>query len=417
VRPALAIDPPAWMTAPATKAVLDALTAQGATVRFVGGCVRNTLLEVPTGDIDLATDSQPDQVMALLEGAGIKAVPTGIEHGTVTAVSDGQPFEVTTLRRDVETDGRRAVVAYTDDWEVDAARRDFTINALYADADGTIYDPESGLPDIKAGRLRFVGEPEARIDEDALRILRFFRFFAHYGRTQPDEASLSACAALAERIRGLSGERVAHEMLRLLEARDALSALSMMAAAGVLQQVLPEATRLDALAVLQEIEASADLDRDPILRLAAILAGSGEDGAKVAADVAERLRMSGADRRRLTGLLAPPMTIEADASAEDMHVALYRVGRAAFADLVWLAWSRAGPSASFMPHIETAASWEIPRFPLSGSDVKDLGVAEGPGVGNLLHEVEAWWIAGDFAADRRACLRKLRDLERQAAAS
>lgn len=417
MKPAVAIDPPDWMTAPSTEAVIAALQAEGATVRFVGGCVRNALLEQDVRDIDLATPDSPEQVTVLLEAAGIKAVPTGIGHGTITAVHDGNHFEVTTLRRDVETDGRHAVVEFTDDWEADAARRDFTINALYADANGTVYDPADGLPDLKAGRLRFVGDPKQRIEEDALRVLRFFRLFAHYGRTQPDADSLAACADMAESVRSLSAERVTGELFRLLSAPDALAALTMMASAGVLQQILPEATQLETLAILQEIETSAALEPDPLLRLAAIVGGTPDKGADIAAGIADRLRMSGAERRRLALLLAPPVVVHPGMSDQDMHVALYQVGRSAFADLVWLAWSRAGPGTSFMNHVKVAAAWDIPSFPLSGDDVKDLGVGEGPDVGELLQDVEVWWMSGDFAADRRACLRKLRDLERQRAAS
>jgi poly(A) polymerase len=413
MKPILAIDPPDWMTAPATAAVVGALGAEGATVRFVGGCVRNALLGEAAKDIDLASPDPPDTVIGLLEAAGIKAIPTGLDHGTITAVAGDCHFEITTLRRDVETDGRRAVVQYTDDWEADAARRDFTINAFYADPDGTIYDPADGIDDLKAGRLRFVGDPRQRIEEDALRVLRFFRFFAYYGRTQPDEDSLAACAEMAERVRALSAERIAGELLRLLAARDALTALSMMAAAGVLQEVLPEATRIETLAVLQQIEMSADMEPDPFLRMAAILDVDPERGQRVAGAIADRLRLSGVERRRLAGLLAPPVPLSPEMSEHEMHVALYHVGRSAFADLVWIAWSRQGAAVSFMPHVQMAASWEIPKFPLRGDDVKDLGVGEGPQIGNLLHEVEAWWIETDFAADRRACLRKLRDLERR----
>jgi poly(A) polymerase len=415
MKPAIGIDPPAWMTATGTEAVFEALAVDGAIIRFVGGCVRDVLLDVPVKDVDLATADTPERTMALLEAAGIKAIPTGIDHGTITAIAGDQHFEITTLRRDVETDGRWAVVEYTDDWEADAARRDFTFNALYADQDGTVYDPTDGLPDLKAGRLRFVGEPEQRIEEDGLRILRFFRFFAYYGRSQPDMDSLAACENLADRVDPLSAERVAHEMLRLLAAPDPLGALSMMAAAGVLQRVLPEATRMEPLPVLREIESSAELGPDALLRLAAMLPDDAKTGAAAATSIADRLRLSNADRRRLTSLVAPPVILTPEMSAQEMHVGLYGLGRSAFADLVWLTWSRLGVAASFMPHIEMAANWDIPKFALGGDDVKELGVSQGPAVGDLLQEVEAWWIAGDFAADRRACLRKLRDLERQAA--
>ena len=415
MKPAIAIDPPAWMTAPETTAVLDALTAEGATVRFVGGCVRDALLERDVKDVDIATSDAPDRTISLLEAAGVKAIPTGIDHGTITAVTDSRHFEVTTLRRDVETDGRWAVVEYTDDWEADAARRDFTINALYADPDGTVYDPVDGLSDLKAGRLRFVGEPAQRIEEDALRILRFFRFFAYYGRSQPDTASLTACEAMADQVESLSAERVAHEVLRLLAAADPLGALSMMGAAGVLQRVLPEATRLEPLQMLREIESSADLAPDALLRMAAMVSDD-EKAAKAAVmSIADRLRLSNVDRRRLDRLLAPPVMVTPEMSTQDMHVALYGLGRTAFADLVWLTWSRLGVAVSFMAHIEMAATWDIPTFPMGGDDVKDLGVSQGPEIGDLLQEVEAWWIAGDFSADRQACIRKLRDLERKAA--
>jgi poly(A) polymerase len=415
MKPAIGIDPPPWMTAPGTDAVFNALTVDGATIRFVGGCVRDAVLDVPVKDIDLATPDTPERTMALLEAAGIKAIPTGIDHGTITAVAGDRHFEITTLRRDVETDGRWAVVEYTDDWEADAARRDFTINALYADQDGTVYDPVDGLPDLKAGRLRFVGEPEQRIEEDGLRVLRFFRFFAYYGRSQPDMATLAACENLADRVDPLSPERIAHEMLRLLAAPDPLGSLSMMAAAGVLQRVLPEATRMEPLPVLREIESSAELGPDALLRLAAMLPDDAAAGGAAASSIADRLRLSNADRRRLTSLVAPPVTLTPEMSEQEMHVGLYGLGRTAFADLVWLTWSRLGAAVSFMPHVEMAAAWDIPKFSLGGDDVKELGVSQGPAVGDLLQEVEAWWIAGDFAADRRACLRKLRDLERQAA--
>ena len=414
MKPAIAIDPPAWITAPETKSVLDALTADGATVRFVGGCVRDALLDRPVKDVDLATSDGPDRTVELLEAHGIKAIPTGIDHGTITAVTD-RHFEITTLRKDVETDGRRAVVEYTNDWAADAARRDFTINALYADPDGTVYDPVEGLSDLKAGRLRFVGEPAQRIEEDSLRILRFFRFFAYYGRTQPDTASLAACEEMADRVVSLSAERVAHEMLRLLAAPDPLGALSMMGAAGVLQRVLPEATRLEPLHMLRELESSAELDPDALLRMAAMVSEDDKAGEVAATTIADRLRLSNADRRRLSRLLAPPVMIKPEMSDHEMRVALYGLGPSTFADLIWLTWARLGVAVSFMPHIQLAATWDIPSFPLSGDDVKELGISEGPEIGDLLAEVETWWIAGDFSADRRACLRKLRDLERQAA--
>ncbi|MDQ2861931.1 MAG: CCA tRNA nucleotidyltransferase, partial [Pseudomonadota bacterium] len=245
------------MAHPDTAEVMDALARAGgeACARFVGGCVRNTLIEAPVGDIDIATTLTPDAVTVALKAAALKAVPTGAAHGTITAVAHGRPFEITTLRRDIETDGRHAKVAFTDDWAEDAARRDFRLNALYADRQGRLYDPTGeGVADARAGRIVFVGDPRARIAEDALRILRFFRFLAWYGRGEADSASLAACADMREAVTGLSAERVAKELLTLLAAEDPRAAVRLMAETGVLGLVLPEATGLARFEALVAIE-------------------------------------------------------------------------------------------------------------------------------------------------------------------
>ncbi|MDX1426079.1 MAG: CCA tRNA nucleotidyltransferase, partial [Kiloniellales bacterium] len=274
MEPAGKIAPQDWMTAPATRAVLAALGAEGAVPRFVGGCVRDAVVARPVTDVDIATPDPPQRVIALIERAGLKAVPTGLAHGTVTAVADGRPFEVTSLRVDVETYGRHAKVAFTDDWQADAARRDLTINALSCDPDGRIYDYFGGLADLRAGRVRFVGEPRARIREDYLRLLRFFRFHAHYGRGAPDPEGLAAAGELAPEATHLSGERVRAELLRLLAAPDPAPVVAVMAAAGVLRAFLPEAgpgpDGAAALAALGELP-GATAEPDPLLRLAALL--------------------------------------------------------------------------------------------------------------------------------------------------
>ena len=262
------IEPRRWMTCKSTTAVLAALAAAGAPARFVGGCVRDSLLDRPVQDVDIATPTPPDEVIWLLTEASIKAVATGLAHGTVTAVIGRAHFEITTLRRDVETDGRRAKVAFTKDWAADAARRDFTINALYLDPDGAIYDPTGGLADLRAGRVRFVGDAAARIREDYLRILRFFRFHAHYGRGEVDRAGLEACRALAAGVASLSGERLQGELLRLLGAADPTPVLRLMAAEGILAHILPEAIRIERLAGLIEVDRAVD----PLRRLAALVA-------------------------------------------------------------------------------------------------------------------------------------------------
>ena len=269
------IEPQPWMTAPETRAVIAALTAEGAEVRFVGGCVRDALAGHPVKDIDLATPDRPEKVLALLEAAGLKAVPTGLDHGTVTAISGHRPFEITTLRRDVQTDGRRAVVAFTDDWEADAARRDLTFNALSCSPDGRLFDFFGGYDDLLAGRVRFVGDPRARIREDYLRLLRFFRFQAHYGRLPPDPEILAVARELVPELAGLSGERIRAELLRLLEAPDPLPVLEIMIADRILESILPEIAGTAVLAGLLTLDLPEAAD--PVLRLGALLAPGAEE--------------------------------------------------------------------------------------------------------------------------------------------
>jgi poly(A) polymerase len=418
------IEPQAWMTAPETRAVIAALTAEGAEVRFVGGCVRDALAGRPVKDVDLATPDRPERVMALIEAAGLKAVPTGLDHGTVTAVSGHRPYEITTLRRDVETDGRRARVAFTDDWEADAARRDLTFNALSCSPDGRLYDPFGGRADLAAGRVRFVGDPRARIREDYLRLLRFFRFQAHYGRLPPDPAILAVARELAPRLAGLSGERIRAELLRLLEAPEPLPVLETMIGDGILEPILPEIAGTAVLASLLQLDLPEAAD--PVLRLGALLL----PGAEEARRVAQRLRLSNAEAAELL-MLGEPEAVLGEAAAvlirgrddpavrHALSIALYRHGperfRAALtigcarllaADPTGRAMALAGLAAAFA----VADAWRPRRFPLAGRDVLALGYSAGPDVGSLLRAVEDWWIAEDFAPDRAACLERLRTL-------
>ena len=418
MQPSDRLDPQPWMTAPETVAVMAALSAAGGEARFVGGCVRDALLGRKVSDIDIATHEPPERVMNLLSRAGIKAIPTGIKHGTVTAVVGTRHFEITTLRRDVETYGRHAKVEYTDDWRADAARRDFTMNALFCGADGTLYDPFGGLADLRTQRVRFVGDPEARIREDVLRLLRFFRFHAHYGRPPPDAAALAACRALASLLPTLSGERICGETLKLLAARQPADVIELMQEDGILAHVLPEATRVDRLRALIAIEGAAPRDlvprADPIRRLAALLAGS-EAGALA---VATRLRFSNAERDRLIGLAGDPEP-SPDLDAPARRRLIYRLGPARFRDRALLAWAASVADGAAMDRrvteawidvLRSGADWAAPRFPLKGRDAVRLGVPPGPSVGRLMATLEDWWIAGDFAADRAACLAKLAEL-------
>jgi poly(A) polymerase len=403
-----------WIAAASTRAVIAALEAKGGPgcARFVGGCVRDTLLarDGPDLDIDIATRLTPPEVIAALQAAGLKAVPTGVEHGTVTAVAQGRPFEITTLRRDVETDGRRAVVAFTQDWAEDAARRDFRLNALYADPDGRLHDPTGGgVDDAQAGRIVFVGEPSMRIVEDYLRILRFFRFYAAYGQGAPDAAGLAACAQHRQGLLGLSGERTAKELLKLLSPPDPRAAVAAMTETGVLGVLLEGAGDVARLSGLIEIEGDAPAPEhapDPVLRLAALLP---DDRAGVLAATG-RLRLANATRDRLLAACSDGGAITADLSPKAARAAIYRLGRATFTDRVKLGWARAPSqaSAAWAALLTLAQSWTPPPFPLNGGDIKALGVSEGPKVGALRAALEAWWIAQDFAPDRAAALAELR---------
>ncbi len=392
------LPPQDWMMAGETRAVMTALEAAGGPgcARFVGGCIRNALMEKPVDDVDIATTLHPDAVIAALTAAGLKSVPTGLDHGTVTAIAAGKPFEVTTLRRDVTTDGRNATVAFTDDWAEDAARRDFRFNALYADLEGQVFDPVGeGVADALAGRVVFVGDPETRIREDYLRILRFFRFFAWYGRGEPDAAALAACATLKDGMERLSAERISKELLKLLDAADPRPAVALMAQSGVLEQVAPLAqdlARLDAL-VAQE-------GSDGLLRLAALLPDDG-NAARV---IAENLRLSGAQRARLIAALSPGTPLSATMSDVEARRMLYDIGPQTFADRLRL-------SGRVSPRLLTlAAAWKKPVLPAGGEDVAALGVPKGPMVGEVLRQVEAWWRENDFPLERRKVLKRLTEV-------
>jgi poly(A) polymerase len=396
-----------WMSAPPTRAVITALEAKGGPgcARFVGGCVRNVLVGRAIDDIDIATILTPEEVMAALTDAGVRYVPTGVEHGTVTAVAGGRPYEVTTLRRDVETDGRRAVVAYTTDWNEDAERRDFRLNALYMDAEGLIYDlTGAGVEDALAGRIIFVGDPETRIREDYLRILRFFRFRAWFGRGEPDAAGLEACAALKAGLERLSAERVSKELLKLLAAEDPRQAMGEMAGAGALAVILPEARPLARLDALVEIGRGLG-EADAELRLAALLPGDPE----AAGAAAQRLRLSNAQRERLEAAVPPDADIGVSMSDAKARRRLYVLGTRAFEDRLLLAWAeRGGEGDAWRGLLQLARTWERPKFPLTGHDAAAAGLKPGPEVGQALRRVESYWIDHDFQPSREALLEQLR---------
>ena len=349
--------------------------------RYVGGCVRDTLLGLAVADIDIATRHEPAAVVALLEAAGIRVVPTGIAHGTVTAILPGGPVEVTTLRRDVSTDGRHAIVAFAQDWRDDAGRRDFTMNALYADpASGEVFDWFGGLTDLVARRVRFIGDPLQRIAEDHLRILRFFRFHARFG-DMIDAAGLDACATRANDLMALSRERIAAELLKLLVAAQAVAVTALMVERGILRPVLPEIDAAGAarLATLAARETEAEIAPDSIRRLAALLPANAADG------VGARLKLSKAQRRRLSAATAGP-------GDEGPRALAYRVGVESAVDRLLLSGEAPG----------TLAGWTPPRLPIGGGLLVSLGLRQGPAVARALREVETRWIAESFPPDPRA---------------
>jgi poly(A) polymerase len=395
-----------WLHWPETQAVFAALAAKGHDARAVGGAVRNALTDQPVTDVDIATVALPAEVVAAAEVAGVKAVPTGLDHGTVTVIANGRPHEVTTLRKDVATHGRHATVAFTDDWTADARRRDFTVNALYCSAGGELFDPLGGHADVVARRVRFIGDPVARIREDYLRILRFFRFNAAFGRGAPDAAALSACVRERDGLAILSAERVRQELMRLLAAPRAAEIVGVMFDYGLIASVLGAAPRLSLLARLAAIETANGLAPDPVLRLA-VLAGA-------VIDDVDRLR----DRLRLSNDEADVLALAAadvrDLSSERAAKAcLYAEGAAAYRRRVLLAWVASGDapdSETWRGRLTLPDRWSVTRLPIGGDAVIALGVPAGPRIGELLRQLEGWWIAGDFAANETQLREKLEQL-------
>ncbi len=405
----------AWFSDPALARVLALLNSDGGEGRVAGGAVRNSLMGLPVADVDIATTLRPEAVVERARAAGIKAVPTGIEHGTVTLVVDGVPFEVTTLRRDVATDGRRAEVAFGTDWQMDAERRDLTINALYATGDGTVIDLVDGLPDIESRTVRFIGDAVTRIAEDHLRILRFFRFFALYGSGRPDAEGLKACARAKDKLGKLSAERVWSETKKLLGAPDPGRALLWMRQAGVLTEILPETEKwgIDAIPGLIDAEKAFGWQPDALLRLAAMVPADRER----LATLAGRLRLSKAEAAALDRWAAAP-EIAPKLAETAFDRLLYRHGAQGLT--MRLKLSLAAARARGLGDAEALAfaglcrrllaraeKWRKPAFPLTGADVLAAGVAAGPKVGAVLSAIEEEWVAGNFLDGRARLLARL----------
>jgi poly(A) polymerase len=404
----------AWLKHGEVARLLALLDRDGEEARVVGGAVRNTLLHLPVGEIDVATTALPEEVMRRVEVAGWKAIPTGIEHGTVTVVIDGKPFEVTTLRRDIETYGRKAKVVFGRDWTEDAQRRDFTINALSAAADGKVYDYVGGIADIAARRVRFIGDAEKRIAEDYLRILRFFRFHAWYGEGAPDAAGLHACIRARAGLEMLSRERVRMELLKLLLAPHATPTLAVMAETGLLGTVLGGVPLLASFENMAKVEAASGLEASSIRRLGALGVTVKEDAERLV----QRLRLSNAEGERLLALEHWPQLSPARGE-KAARAQLYHLGPQAFADCVLLAWSRSDAGVMNQAWRELASlpqRWTAPDFPLEAADFIRRGIAAGPALGATLRAAEQAWIAADFPADR-AVIEAIADQVVRAAAS
>ncbi len=411
-----------WMETPEIKAVFSAITKNGKEARFIGGCVRDALLKKTVTDVDIATQETPDQVTSLLEEAGIKAVPVGIEHGTVMAVINHQSFEITTLRRDLKTDGRHAEVEFTDDWRQDAARRDFTFNTLSATPDGMVYDYFNGIQDLADRVIRFVGLAPERIEEDRLRVLRYFRFIATLGMRVESKMEFQACIDRASSLKELSAERIKAELFKILDSAMQLDVVALMYNHGVLKVILPHVTAPERLRQLVWLETSAikfeSVRPDPLRRLAALV-NTDERGA---ADITTALKLSNAEQQRLSSLITPEWDADWQITDDDLRAVLYRVGAATVIDLALLKWAEmlvASPTGlgevqdSWVRIIETAdqaLSETVITFPLKGQDVLDQGVEPGPKVSDLLGQVEDWWLADGCTADREACLTKLEAL-------
>jgi len=411
------LSPQPWMHTAAVQGVMDAFDVAGAEFRFVGGCVRDAVAKRPVKDVDIATPEVPERVMEILANAGLKPLPIGIDHGTVSVVVDGEMVEITTLRRDVESHGRHATVAFTDSWSEDAARRDFTINAMSCTEEGDIYDFFDGLDDLARGRVRFVGRAVDRIDEDVLRLLRFFRFFAHYGRPPPDEAAITACRLKASRLPELSGERVRDELFKILLAPDPAGVLSYMRMVGALEQLLPEAGSLGVVKSLAWLETNAvkidGVTPDALRRLAALLK-TDDPGLDT---VADRLKLSNKQRDRLHEAFAHREMIAPDLTEDDRRRLLHRLGGEAVRDGALLTWAGALAVEAKLPRLvtdgwigllEQAAAWVEVDFPLRGRDAKKLGLAPGQGMGRMLKAIQAWWEDGGCRADYEACFAEMK---------
>lgn len=382
-----------WLSEPRLQEVMAVITRDGGEVRVAGGAVRNALLDVPIADVDLATTMLPKDVMRVCNDAGFGVHPTGYDHGTITVVNNHMPFEVTTLRRDVETDGRRAVVAFTSDWAQDAQRRDFTMNAMYCDAAGKIYDFTDGYADLLRNRVKFVGAASERIKEDYLRILRFFRFHSRFGKGAPDKTGLAACTKLKSGLKKISAERIRQEIFKLVIAPRAVPTLKVMASCGVLKPVIPYTDNWRLLSRLPD---------DAMLRLFTL--------AKQPEQLKDVLRLSNAEAQRIDDLSVAP-DLSPSLKPQEQRALLYHLGVQAWTDAVHIAWAKGRSTKTdqkWQTLLDLPMNWPIPKLPTNGKDLLRAGVASSPRMGAVLRDLEDWWVANDFAPTRKDLLERLK---------
>ena len=408
------LQPYGIMVADDTARVFDAIAQHGGQARYVGGIVRDALLKRDLHDVDIACDLKPEETVIALEKVGIRVVPTGLKHGTITAITDAGSYEITTLRVDVETNGRHAEVAFTDSWFADAKRRDFTFNAIYCDPDGTVYDPFDGETDLREGRVRFIGVAENRIAEDYLRILRFFRFQAWFGRPPIDPVGAEACRKGAQGLLDISAERIRDELFKLLRAKSPAGTVGDMIGFGILPTILPQLARTDCLRIMQWLDSTAlavaAIRPDPLRRLASLFV-TGDNGAdddlEAAEQLARALRLSNEQTERFAAMVSHAPFIDPNMSVDDIRRDLYRIGADAFRDAVLLAWStRASvpPRCSRQENeewkslIDAATNWQPVKLPIQGRDILAAGLAPaGPRIGELLKQAENYWLDHGFA--------------------
>ena len=384
---------PDWLNENAINSVMQVIDDGENYSRFVGGCVRNSILNLPVSDIDIATRHRPETVIKLLSKSGIDVRPTGLKYGTVSAFLDGEVFEITSLRRDLKTDGRHAEISFTDSWEEDAARRDFTMNSIFMDMNGKIFDPLGGYQDAVDGRVRFVGNASERIQEDFLRILRFFRFQSYYGRTEIDVEGLQACKKFAKELARLSGERVRNELFKIILSSDAPLIMDTMEKNHILMEILPGKIRCSEFKQLIDIEG---VKASRIRRLAVLLNMS-------TVTVVNRLKLSNKMAKRL--IFLSETVLKNQHAPEEIKKLIYKIGPNTLLDLLTVK-TALNPEYHKMREITYSLvdKWVVPKFPIRGSDILNLGIEAGVVVGNILTATEAWWICGEFQADKLECL-------------